>query len=216
MPARRVICSLVEAKMASASALFPSVTFRSPVAAGARHPKPVLRDFRKPQRPDRRLLLGVGERAPQHGLQVFARHRDRPDPELTFWKLLPTTAASLSIRFGLGMHQISYGVAAHSDVKPQNLMMDFGAFLKLADFGLALTVGATLSPMARRGRCLICSGSSQPTDTARAERPGTWRPNYSWAAIRQFRCAGLHSSGRKSLWCLSLRLPRKAKGLGGP
>lgn len=44
-----------------------------------------------------------------------------------------------SVQFCAGMeHAIGCGIAAHRDIKPDNLLVGSGAFLKIADFGLAL------------------------------------------------------------------------------
>jgi serine/threonine protein kinase/Tfp pilus assembly protein PilF len=44
-----------------------------------------------------------------------------------------------AVQFCVGMeHALTCGIAAHRDIKPTNLLIGSGAFLKIADFGLAL------------------------------------------------------------------------------
>jgi tetratricopeptide (TPR) repeat protein len=62
----------------------------------------------------------------------IVRKRDYTDRLLGAW----------AVQFCVGMERaFTSGLVAHRDIKPQNLMIDSGAFLKIADFGLALAVG---------------------------------------------------------------------------
>lgn len=51
------------------------------------------------------------------------------------------TIGMWAVQFCVGMeHALGCGMAAHRDIKPGNLLIDSGAFLKIADFGLALAL----------------------------------------------------------------------------
>lgn len=59
----------------------------------------------------------------------ITRTQDYTDRILGLW----------AVQFCVGMeHALSCGLAAHRDIKPGNLLIDAGVFLKIADFGLAL------------------------------------------------------------------------------
>ena len=61
----------------------------------------------------------------------IARTQDYEDRTIGMW----------AVQFCVGMeHALGCGVAAHRDIKPGNLLIDSGVFLKIADFGLALAV----------------------------------------------------------------------------
>jgi serine/threonine protein kinase len=61
----------------------------------------------------------------------IARTQDYDDGTIGMW----------AVQFCVGMeHALGCGVAAHRDIKPGNLLIDSGVFLKIADFGLALAV----------------------------------------------------------------------------
>ncbi len=61
----------------------------------------------------------------------IVRKRDYNDRLLGAW----------AVEFCVGMeHALASGMAAHRDIKPANLLIGSGAFLKIADFGLALAV----------------------------------------------------------------------------
>ena len=61
----------------------------------------------------------------------IARTQDYNDRLIGVW----------AVQFCVGMeHALRCGVAAHRDIKPGNLLIDSGVFLKIADFGLALAV----------------------------------------------------------------------------
>jgi len=65
----------------------------------------------------------------------IARTQDYTDGKIGIW----------AVQFCVGMeHALGCGVAAHRDIKPGNLLIDSGAFLKIADFGLALAVNRHL------------------------------------------------------------------------
>jgi tetratricopeptide (TPR) repeat protein len=59
----------------------------------------------------------------------IVRTQDYDDRKIGIW----------AVQFCVGMeHALSCGVAAHRDIKPGNLLIDSGVFLKVADFGVAL------------------------------------------------------------------------------
>jgi tetratricopeptide (TPR) repeat protein len=61
----------------------------------------------------------------------IARTQDYDDGTIGMW----------AVQFCVGMeHALGCGLAAHRDIKPGNLLIDSGVFLKIADFGLALAV----------------------------------------------------------------------------
>lgn len=61
----------------------------------------------------------------------IARTQDYHDSTIAMW----------AVQFCVGMeHALNCGVAVHRDIKPGNLLIDSGVFLKIADFGLALAL----------------------------------------------------------------------------
>jgi tetratricopeptide (TPR) repeat protein len=61
----------------------------------------------------------------------IARTQDYDDRIVGVW----------AVQFCVAMeHALACGMAAHRDIKPGNLLIDSGAFLKIADFGLALAL----------------------------------------------------------------------------
>jgi tetratricopeptide (TPR) repeat protein len=85
---------------------------------------------------ERDIVLVMEYVAPTSGCTTVedyvVRKRDYTDRLLGAW----------AVQFCVGMERaFTSGLVAHRDIKPQNLMIDSGAFLKIADFGLALAVG---------------------------------------------------------------------------
>jgi tetratricopeptide (TPR) repeat protein len=85
---------------------------------------------------ERDIVLVMEYVAPTSGCTTvedyIVRKRDYTDRLLGAW----------AVQFCVGMERAhTSGLVAHRDIKPQNLMIDSGAFLKIADFGLALAVG---------------------------------------------------------------------------
>jgi tetratricopeptide (TPR) repeat protein len=81
----------------------------------------------------RNTVLVMDYVAPSSGCTTIqdyiTRTQDYTDRLLGLW----------SVQFCVGMeHALKCGLVAHRDIKPGNLLVDAGVFLKIADFGLAL------------------------------------------------------------------------------
>lgn len=103
---------------------------------------------------------------------------------LTTGPLLPEVALMWAAQFCYGMdYARSRGVLAHRDIKPDNLMIDRTAILKVTDFGLAKSIESNVTPQ-KQGWWPL--GKKQEVRTASQTKTGSAMGTLPYMAPEQF------------------------------